>query len=148
MVDYPPSRFECRKRVNGELVPPLWACFWEVFQSLFDALVTAFDAFFQSVRLQWLCTIGSTKESFEAVGRMVDFPRLSLQVVTQERLRSLRRLLTIVLVLTFVGTGAWLEREVLLRSAADLWIVSDQVTQGDAIVVLGRGSWSEALRSS
>ena len=79
---------------------------------------------------------------------MVDFPRLSLQVVTQERLRSLRRLLTIVLVLTFVGTGAWLEREVLLRSAADLWIVSDQVTQGDAIVVLGRGSWSEALRSS
>jgi hypothetical protein len=46
--------------------------------------------------------------------------------------------LTIVLVLV-VGTGAWLEREVLLRSAADLWIVSDQVTQGDAIVVLGGG---------
>jgi uncharacterized SAM-binding protein YcdF (DUF218 family) len=36
-------------------------------------------------------------------------------------------------------SGAWLQRETLLRSAADLWIISDPVTPGDAVVVLGGG---------
>ena len=55
------------------------------------------------------------------------------------RLHALRRPLTIVLMLTFVFVGMWLERESLLRRASDLWIVSDPVTQGDAVVVLGGG---------
>jgi hypothetical protein len=70
---------------------------------------------------------------------MSEFSRLSLPNVPQQRMRSWRRLLTIVLVLSFVGVGAWLEREVLLRSAADFWIVSDPVTQADAAIVLGGG---------
>jgi hypothetical protein len=34
---------------------------------------------------------------------------------------------------------AWLERQPLLRNAADLWIISDPVTHADAAVVLGGG---------
>lgn len=34
---------------------------------------------------------------------------------------------------------AWLERELLLRGTADLWIVSDEVTPADAVAVLGGG---------
>jgi uncharacterized SAM-binding protein YcdF (DUF218 family) len=49
----------------------------------------------------------------------------------------LRRLGTVVLVLAGIGAGAWLAREPLLRGAADLWIVSDEVTQADAVAVLG-----------
>jgi uncharacterized SAM-binding protein YcdF (DUF218 family) len=45
------------------------------------------------------------------------------------------RLATVILILTgFVG---WLEREALLRKAADWWIASDPLTRADAIVVLG-----------
>lgn len=36
--------------------------------------------------------------------------------------------------------GAWIEREALLRGAADLWIVSDPITPADAVVVLGGGT--------
>jgi uncharacterized SAM-binding protein YcdF (DUF218 family) len=49
----------------------------------------------------------------------------------------LRRLGIVVLVLAGIGAGAWLAREPLLRGAADLWIVSDEVTQADAVAVLG-----------
>jgi uncharacterized SAM-binding protein YcdF (DUF218 family) len=49
----------------------------------------------------------------------------------------LRRLGIVVLVLAGVGAGAWLAREPLLRGAADLWIVSDVVTQADVVAVLG-----------
>ena len=51
----------------------------------------------------------------------------------------MRRGLTIALLLVGLGAGAWLERETLLRGLADLWIVSDPVTHGDAVVVLGGG---------
>ena len=49
----------------------------------------------------------------------------------------LRRLGVLVMVLTGLGAGAWLAREPLLRGAADLWIVSDEVTQADVVAVLG-----------
>jgi uncharacterized SAM-binding protein YcdF (DUF218 family) len=42
-------------------------------------------------------------------------------------------------VLASVAAGGWLTREPLLREAADLWIVSDPISRGDAIVVLGGG---------
>jgi hypothetical protein len=48
-----------------------------------------------------------------------------------------RRAFTITLLLVGIGAGAWLERQALLRGLADLWIVSDPVTRGDAVVVLG-----------
>lgn len=43
------------------------------------------------------------------------------------------------LVLAGLGGVAWLERVPLLRGVADLWIVSDDLTQADAVVVLGGG---------
>src|SRR6516162_4284329 len=49
----------------------------------------------------------------------------------------MRRLGVVVLVLACLGAGVWLAREPLLRGAADLWIVSDEVTPADAVVVLG-----------
>jgi uncharacterized SAM-binding protein YcdF (DUF218 family) len=49
------------------------------------------------------------------------------------------RYLATVLVLIAVCVGMWIEREALLRGAADLWIVSDQITPADAVVVLGGG---------
>src|SRR6266540_2826923 len=64
---------------------------------------------------------------------------LSRPIVPRLRFHPLRRPITIVLMLTFLFAGIWLERESLLRSAADLWIVSDPITRGDAVVVLGGG---------
>jgi hypothetical protein len=43
------------------------------------------------------------------------------------------------LVVVGLGMLAWLERQPLLRGAADLWIISDAVTHADAAVVLGGG---------
>jgi len=43
------------------------------------------------------------------------------------------------LLLAALCAGAWLERTVLLRAAADLWVVSDPITPADGIVVLGGG---------
>src|SRR4051812_27655155 len=54
-------------------------------------------------------------------------------------MRALRWGLTIALLLAGIAAAAWLEREALLQGAADLWIVSDPVTHGDAVVVLGGG---------
>jgi uncharacterized SAM-binding protein YcdF (DUF218 family) len=54
--------------------------------------------------------------------------------------RVFGRLVATTLLLTVVTVGMWLEREFLLRSAADLWIVSDLViTRADAVAVLGGG---------
>ena len=50
-----------------------------------------------------------------------------------------RRCFAIMLVLASLCAGAWIEREVLLRGAAGLWIVSDPITPADAVVVLGGG---------
>jgi hypothetical protein len=41
--------------------------------------------------------------------------------------------------LAAVGAVAWLGRDALARGLTDLWIVSDPLTPGDAIVLLGRG---------
>jgi hypothetical protein len=55
-------------------------------------------------------------------------------------LRSFRYPVTILLLLAVVfGSGAWLGRDALFRGLADLWIVSDPITRGDAVVVLGGG---------
>jgi uncharacterized SAM-binding protein YcdF (DUF218 family) len=51
----------------------------------------------------------------------------------------LRRYFAIVLLLATLCVGAWIEREALLRGAADLWIVSDPITAADAVIVLGGG---------
>jgi uncharacterized SAM-binding protein YcdF (DUF218 family) len=50
-----------------------------------------------------------------------------------------RHCFAIVLVLVTLCGGAWIEREALLRGAANLWIVSDPITPADAVVVLGGG---------
>ena len=42
-------------------------------------------------------------------------------------------------VVTTLGAGAWASKEWLLRSAADLWIVSDPIGPADAVAVLGGG---------
>src|SRR5262245_4436449 len=48
-----------------------------------------------------------------------------------------RAMMVMAAVLAGVLICGWLGREVLLRGAASLWIVSDPVTRADAIVVLG-----------
>src|ERR1700732_935964 len=55
------------------------------------------------------------------------------------KLRCLRLHILVALLLAGLGLGVWLERETLLRSSADLWIVADPVTGGGAVVVLGGG---------
>jgi hypothetical protein len=61
--------------------------------------------------------------------------------ITRQRRPSnrLRRYLVFALVLSALGAGMWLERVALLRGAADVWVVSDQITPADAVVVLGGG---------
>jgi uncharacterized SAM-binding protein YcdF (DUF218 family) len=41
--------------------------------------------------------------------------------------------------LAVLGTAAWFGRDMLLRSAADLWIVSDRPAPSDAVAVFGGG---------
>jgi uncharacterized SAM-binding protein YcdF (DUF218 family) len=61
-----------------------------------------------------------------------------MQKKSLQRRRVFGRLVATTLLLTVVIVGIWLEREFLLRSAADLWIVSDPVTaRADAVAVLG-----------
>jgi DUF218 domain len=50
-----------------------------------------------------------------------------------------RRVAATALMLAVLLALAWLEREPLLRGAADLWTVSDEVTPADAVAVLGGG---------
>jgi len=42
-------------------------------------------------------------------------------------------------VVAALGTGAWVGRDWLLRSAADFWIVSDPIGPADAVAVFGGG---------
>jgi uncharacterized SAM-binding protein YcdF (DUF218 family) len=53
------------------------------------------------------------------------------------RRRFIGRLVAAMLLLSVLVAGVWLERAPLLRGAADLWIVSDQVTHSDVAAVLG-----------
>ena len=50
-----------------------------------------------------------------------------------------RFLLALLACITVLGVASWFEREAVLREAADLWIVSDQPTQADAVAVFGGG---------
>jgi uncharacterized SAM-binding protein YcdF (DUF218 family) len=70
---------------------------------------------------------------------MAGFAPLSRSIAAPQKRRSFRWYLIILLLLTGLGVSTWLEREALLESSADLWIVSDPVTRGDAVVVLGGG---------
>jgi hypothetical protein len=63
------------------------------------------------------------------------YVRLAFAVAAH--LEAERRLGVLVMVLAGLGASAWLAREPLLRGAADLWIVSDEVTQADVVAVLG-----------
>ncbi len=54
-------------------------------------------------------------------------------------MKRLRRLGVVILVLVGLGGMVWFEREPLLRGAANLWIISDEATHADAVVVLGGG---------
>ena len=51
----------------------------------------------------------------------------------------LRRVFNCLTLSVILGLGVWVEREAILRSAANLWIVSDPITPADAVVVLGGG---------
>src|SRR6266536_1816479 len=64
---------------------------------------------------------------------------LSSTIATSHQQRSYTRALVVLLLLAALVAGIWLERERVLRGAADLWIVSDVVTHADAVVVLGGG---------
>ena len=50
-----------------------------------------------------------------------------------------RGVLVLLASIAVLCVAAWFGREPLLRSAADLWIVSDQAVRADAVVVLGGG---------
>jgi hypothetical protein len=67
---------------------------------------------------------------------MTNFFDLSRSIGEPRRRRSIR-LLLVALLSAGLAASAWLEREALLQGLADLWIVSDPVTPGDAIAVLG-----------
>lgn len=57
----------------------------------------------------------------------------------QRRTRIARRALLCLLLLIAMGSAAWLCREILLRGAADAWIVSDQASPADAVAIFGGG---------
>jgi hypothetical protein len=54
-------------------------------------------------------------------------------------IRRAKGLVVIAFLLAGLLALVWLEREPLLRGAADLWSVSDEVTPADAVAVLGGG---------
>jgi uncharacterized SAM-binding protein YcdF (DUF218 family) len=70
------------------------------------------------------------------VGRPFYLARRTATLPWQSRLW---RCAAVMFVLASVAAGGWLTREPLLREAADLWIVLDPISRGDAIVVLGGG---------
>jgi uncharacterized SAM-binding protein YcdF (DUF218 family) len=55
------------------------------------------------------------------------------------RVRIAKRALAFLLCLAALSFAAWFGRETLLRGAAELWIVSDEVSPADAVAVLGGG---------
>ena len=50
-----------------------------------------------------------------------------------------RLLLALVICIAVLALWAWLKPDILLRGAADLWIISDEPASADAIAVLGGG---------
>ena len=69
-------------------------------------------------------------------GRTLTSPPASRRTIW---LRRARRSIAAVLIVTGIAGLAWAERALLLREAADLWIVCDSVTPADVAVVLGGG---------
>jgi uncharacterized SAM-binding protein YcdF (DUF218 family) len=61
----------------------------------------------------------------------------STSTAVQLRGRRFARLIAIILLLAVLVAGVWLQRALLLRGAANLWIVSDPVTKSDVVAVLG-----------
>jgi uncharacterized SAM-binding protein YcdF (DUF218 family) len=57
---------------------------------------------------------------------------------SRHRPRAYKRLFTLFL-LILISVSIWLNREALLRLLAEQWIVSDNISPADAIVVLGGG---------
>jgi uncharacterized SAM-binding protein YcdF (DUF218 family) len=55
------------------------------------------------------------------------------------RARARYGALAVLIVLVVLGAAAWFGRDIVLRSAADLWIVSDQLAPADAVAVFGGG---------
>jgi uncharacterized SAM-binding protein YcdF (DUF218 family) len=75
-------------------------------------------------------------------GKAINAIHNQVPVMTKDqgaRATRLRRYFAIVLILATLCAAAWIDREALLRSAADFWIVSDPITSADAVVVLGGG---------
>jgi uncharacterized SAM-binding protein YcdF (DUF218 family) len=50
-----------------------------------------------------------------------------------------RGVLALLVSFTVLGIAGWFGRELLLRSAAELWIISDQAAPADAVAVFGGG---------
>jgi uncharacterized SAM-binding protein YcdF (DUF218 family) len=63
----------------------------------------------------------------------------STSTAVQPRWRLSTRIVATILLLAAVAGGVWYERAPLLRGAANLWIVSDPLTQSDVVAVLGGG---------
>src|SRR5262245_29359835 len=61
----------------------------------------------------------------------------STSTTVQLQGRLFARIVAIILLLAAVAGGVWLQRAPLLRGAANLWIVSDPLTQSDVVAVLG-----------
>jgi uncharacterized SAM-binding protein YcdF (DUF218 family) len=55
------------------------------------------------------------------------------------RTRRIRRFWAVVLISACFAAWVWIEREPLLRGAAEAWIVSDPIAEADAAVVFGGG---------
>jgi uncharacterized SAM-binding protein YcdF (DUF218 family) len=68
-----------------------------------------------------------------------NFPLPSSAVESRNKRRAVRLLLSIALLLVGLAIGAWLDRTAILQQLAGFWIISDPVTRGDAVVVLGGG---------
>jgi uncharacterized SAM-binding protein YcdF (DUF218 family) len=64
------------------------------------------------------------------------------------RARIAKRALALLLCLAALSSAAWFGRETLLRGAAELWIVSDEVSPADAVAVLGGGLATRPLAAA
>ena len=66
-------------------------------------------------------------------------PENCCQLLLRAAAKRPYRILTAFAVVAVLGVGAWADREWLLRSLAELWIVSDPIGQADAVAVFGGG---------
>jgi uncharacterized SAM-binding protein YcdF (DUF218 family) len=57
----------------------------------------------------------------------------------RQRRLAAKRVFTLLLLTALVGASVWINREVLLRLAGELWIISDDIHPADAVAILGGG---------